>query len=227
VHKRNPIVNLPLLIGSVLSIAIHVVALYGKGIHAPPTASLEQGRTVVRLTLVPSIASKGNPKPESLNPEQTQNEPITKAQKTLTPEPQVEHPEASGQPALPAEPVVESQPEPETTAETEAVDSPEQDASLVEEKGVTSEAQTFKAVHPAYPRISRRRGEEGTVTLSIEVFANGKAGNVSVIQSSGYRRLDEAAIKAARATTFTSARQFGRDVDSTTELSFTFKLTDD
>ena len=183
---------------------------------------MEQGRTVVQLTLLPSIASKGNPKPESLNPEQTQNEPITKAQKTLTPEPQVEQ---AFQPALPAEPVVESQPEP--IAETEAVDSPEQDASLVEEKGVVAEAQTSKTVHPAYPRISRRRGEEGTVTLSIEVFANGKAGNVSVIQSSGYRRLDEAAIKAARATTFTSARQFGRDVDSTTELSFTFKLTDD
>jgi len=222
VHKRNPIVNLPLLIGSVLSIAIHVAALYGKGIHAPPKPSMEQGRTVVRLTLVPSIASKGNPKPESLNPEQTQNEPSPKPvpQASSLPEPTpTPVPQASRLPTPQPQTPIPNTPTPKN--------SPEQDASLVEEKGVTSEAQTFKAVHPAYPRISRRRGEEGTVTLSIEVFANGQAGNVSVIQSSGYRRLDEAAIKAARATPFTSARQFGRDVDSTTELSFTFKLTDD
>ena len=221
-HKRNPIVNLPLLIGSVLSIAIHVVALYGKGIHTPPTASLEQGRTVVHLTLVPSIASQAAAVEPQM--EKAAEKPIEE----LVEVPMEPHVEQASLPALPAEPVTESQPEPEEPiAETEAVDSPEQDASLVEEKGVVAEAQTSKTVHPTYPRISRRRGEEGTVTLSIEVFANGKAGNVSVIQSSGYRRLDEAAIKAARATTFTSARQFGRDVDSTTELSFTFKLTDD
>ncbi|MEN8254549.1 MAG: energy transducer TonB [Verrucomicrobiota bacterium] len=220
-HKRNPIVNLPLLIGSVLSIAIHVVALYGKGIHAPPTASLEQGRTVVRLTLMPAVASQAAaPKPQIEEPvEQLAEEPVP-----MPVEPLVEQ---AFQPALPAEPVTESQPDPDTIAETEAIDSPEQDASLVEEKGVVTEARTSKAVHPAYSRISRRRGEEGTVTLSVGVLANGQPDDISVVQSSGYSRLDKAAIKAVQSTTFTPAKRFGRNIDSTTELSFTFRLTDD
>jgi len=222
VHKRNSIINFPMFFGSVLSVAIHAAALYGKGIHTPPTASLEQGRTVVRLTLIPSIASQAvAPQPQIEEPvEQLVEEPVH-----APIEPQVEHPAGAGQPTLPAEPVAESRPGP--VAETEAVDSPEQDASLVEEKGVAFQVQTIKSVHPDYPRISRRRGEEGTVTLAVEVLATGQAGNVSVVQSSGYRRLDEAASKAARATTFTPAKRFGRTADSTTELSFTFKLTDD
>ena len=40
-------------------------------------------------------------------------------------------------------------------------------------------------------------------------------------------RLDEAALKAAQNTQFTPAKQLGRNIDSTTELSFTFRLTDD
>ena len=90
-----------------------------------------------------------------------------------------------------------------------------------------AEAQPFKAVKPTYPRISRRRGEEGTVTLFIEVLQTGRAGNISILQSSSHRRLDEAAVKAAQQTTFSPAKQFGRNIDSTTELSFTFTLTDD
>ena len=214
-HKRNPIVNLPLLIGSVLSIAIHVGALYGKGIYTSPKPLAEQGRTVVRLTLMPSVASQA-----------------------AAPEPQVEEPaekpverqvEQTALPVLPAIPAAEAltTPEPNTIVEGASVNSPEQEASLIEEKGVTAEAQTFKAVHPAYPRISQRRGEEGTTTLSINVLADGSVSDVLVVQSSGYRRLDKAAIEAARATTFTPAMQFGRNIDSTTELSFTFRLTND
>jgi protein TonB len=215
VHKRNPIVNLPLLIGSVLSIAIHVGALYGKGIYTPPKPLTEQGRTVVLLTLLPSVAS------QAAAPEPQAEKPVE--------EPVELRVEQASLPVLPAKPATEAltTPEPKTVAEAASVNSLEREASLVEEKGVTAEAQTFKAILPAYPRISQRLGEEGTVTLSIDVLANGSAGNVSVIQSSGYRRLDTAAIKAARATAFTPARQFGRNIDSTTELSFTFRLTDD
>ena len=200
-YPRNSIVNAPLLIGGVLSVALHGAALYSKDIYTPPKPSLEQGRTVVRLTLLPSIASKGNPNPGSLNPK-----PVPVPQASRLPDP------------APPEPPV---------SDTASVDSQEQDASLIEEKGVTSGAQTFKATSPVYPRISRRRSEEGTVTLSIEVLANGQAGKISITQSSGHHRLDEAALKAARKTTFTPAKQFGREIDSTTELSFTFRLTDD
>lgn len=51
---------------------------------------------------------------------------------------------------------------------------------------------------PRYPPISRRLGEEGTVALRIEVAPTGTVEGVEVVQSSGYARLDEAALDAAR-----------------------------
>lgn len=206
-HNRNSIVSAPMLIAIVLSLALHVAALYGKGSHTPPVPTLEQGRTVVHLTLVPSIASQAAA-------------PELPAEPTPEPEPQVEHPAVAGLPALP-------DPVPEKPTETATVDSPEQVASLQEDKGVISEAALSGAFRPAYPRISHRRGETGTVTLSIQVLSDGSVGNIALLQSSGHRRLDEAALKAARKTTFTPATQLGRRIDSTTELSFTFRLTDD
>ena len=221
-QTRNSIVNIPLLVGLILSIALHGAALYGKGIHTPPEPMIEQGRTVVQLTLIPSISSKGNPGKGDIDVAPTPAPPVPKPARPPKPIPV---PQAARlpdpTPPPPEQPKAQS-PEPKASSPA-----PDQDASLIEEKGVTTDAQAVKAASPVYPRISRRRGEEGTVTLAIDVPASGKAGNISVLQSSGYRRLDEAALKAAQKTRFTPAKQFGRDIDSTTELSFTFRLTDD
>lgn len=206
-YKRKSIVSVPMLIGIVLSIALHGAALFNRGIYTPPLPTLEKGRTVVHLTLAPSLASQA-----------------------ATPEPpaekQVKEPSETPAPIPVPIPVVRPT-EPLPALETSAVDSPEQDASLQEDKGITSEAALAGSFRPPYPRISKKRGETGTVTLSILVRPDGSVGQVSMIQSSGYRRLDEAALKAARKTTFTPAMRFGRAMESETELSFTFRLTHD
>ena len=200
-QTRNSIINIPLLVGSVLSIAIHVAALYSKNIYTPPEPRFESGRTVLQLTLLPSIASRA-----------TSPEPATEPESLPVPAPQ---------------PVAVPQPELQPTAEEKSVDSTEQDASLIKEQCVISDSFASSSIQPAYPRITRLRGEEGAVTLSIHVLASGKAERVDVIHSSGHRRLDEAARKAARKASFSPAMQFGHTIDSTTELSFTFRLTDD
>ena len=203
--------QLPLLIGGILSISIHAGLLCGKNICTPPKTMMEQGRTVVHLTLMPSVATQSaTPEPEVEPPAETPAEP--------------HQAEPVSRPVSPPEPAVE--PEPKNAVESAAV-APEQNASPVEEKGVTCEAEPAQAIHPTYPRISQRRGEEGLVTLSVKVLANGRTGNISIIQSSGYRRLDAAAVNAVRATVFTPARQSGHNVDSTAELSFSFRLTDE
>ncbi len=216
-HQRNPIINIPLFIAIVLSIALHGAALYSKAIYTPPKPILEQGQTVVHLTLLPSIARPATaPEPPTEKPIEQPIEEVVAEAVPVPIEKQVEHP-----PAPPPEP------EPEHIAETPEKASEEQDASLIEEKGVIAEAQAFKAVSPTYPRISRRRGEEGTVSLSIEVLKSGKAGTVSVIQSSGHKRLDESALQAANKTEFVPATQFGKKIDSIMTLSYTFCLSDE
>ena len=47
---------------------------------------------------------------------------------------------------------------------------------------------------PVYPAMSKRNGEEGTVLLRVLVTSEGRVGEIEVIQSTGFKRLDEAAI---------------------------------
>lgn len=49
---------------------------------------------------------------------------------------------------------------------------------------------------PAYPAESRFQREEGTVVLTYSVSNLGEVENINIAQSSGYERLDEAALKA-------------------------------
>jgi protein TonB len=52
--------------------------------------------------------------------------------------------------------------------------------------------------HKYYPRRSRMRGEEGRVLLQLSIAADGSFSGIRVLQSSGSRRLDEAALSAIR-----------------------------
>jgi protein TonB len=53
-------------------------------------------------------------------------------------------------------------------------------------------------VEPAYPPTSRRLGEEGRVVVNVYVLADGRVGDVQVLTSSGYERLDAAALQHVR-----------------------------
>ena len=55
---------------------------------------------------------------------------------------------------------------------------------------------------PPYPAESKRRGEEGVVTLRIEVLSTGRVGKVEVAESSGHELLDHAARQFAAAWRF-------------------------
>ena len=49
-----------------------------------------------------------------------------------------------------------------------------------------------------YPQISRRRGEEGTVVVSFVIDKRGGLNDMAVVESSGHRRLDQAALKTLK-----------------------------
>lgn len=60
---------------------------------------------------------------------------------------------------------------------------------------------------PAYPSLSRRLRESGTVLLEILILPDGSVGEIKVKESSGYRRLDDTAIKAVRQWTYIPAKR--------------------
>jgi protein TonB len=85
---------------------------------------------------------------------------------------------------------------------------------------------TANRVDPIYPPASRRAGEQGTVRLKVLVDTNGKASNVAVTQSSGFPRLDEAAMEAVRKWRFVAATDGTNKIQAYTQVAVTFKLTD-
>ena len=52
-----------------------------------------------------------------------------------------------------------------------------------------------------YPLVSRRRGEEGKIVIGFVIRKNGELTDLTVIKSSGVRRLDNAALKTLRKIT--------------------------
>jgi TonB family protein len=77
---------------------------------------------------------------------------------------------------------------------------------------------------PAYPEVARHNGWEGTVTLRLELLADGTVGDVQVGRSSGHDVLDTAAQEAAKTWKHVPATQEGAPVTRWAEMSLTFKL---
>ena len=78
-------------------------------------------------------------------------------------------------------------------------------ASTATTGAVAQELKTSQRVEPTYPPTSRRQGEEGTVRLKVLVDERGRPRDVQVAQSSGFARLDDAAMTAVRAGSFEAA----------------------
>lgn len=77
---------------------------------------------------------------------------------------------------------------------------------------------------PAYPSQSRRLGETGKVVLRVTLDERGSVARASVERSSGYPRLDEAALGAVRGWRCTPARRNGQPVEATALQPFNFVL---
>ncbi len=80
---------------------------------------------------------------------------------------------------------------------------------------------------PSYPIEARRRAEQGTVLLRIEVGADGSVERVEVAQSSGFDSLDESAVETVRTRwRFVAARRDGLAVESWCMVPIRFALTE-
>lgn len=79
---------------------------------------------------------------------------------------------------------------------------------------------------PPYPESARQRGQQGTVVLRVEIRENGRAGAVSIKQSSGYELLDKAAAASVQGWRFVPAkvRGTGKTIPCVTELPIVFQL---
>lgn len=92
---------------------------------------------------------------------------------------------------------------------------------------VFTPARAIAASHtiPEYPFVSRRLREQGTLRLKLTVDEKGLVTEAVVVNSSGFERLDEAAVKWVKAQwRYTPAMQGTKPVASMAEAIVEFKL---
>jgi len=78
---------------------------------------------------------------------------------------------------------------------------------------------------PSYPALSRRNGEAGKVLLRVHVSSDGKPQQIDLQRSSGYSRLDDAAIAAVRQWRFIPAKRGDENLTEWVLVPLVFKLT--
>ena len=77
---------------------------------------------------------------------------------------------------------------------------------------------------PTYPMLSRRAGEEGRVMLRVMVEVSGTPSKVEIEKSSGFPRLDEAALDAVKRWKFVPARRGTEAIAESVVVPLSFKL---
>ncbi|WP_442809179.1 energy transducer TonB [Trinickia soli] len=80
---------------------------------------------------------------------------------------------------------------------------------------------------PTYPELSKRRGEAGTATIRFVIDATGAIGNIALIKSSGFARLDDAAVQALRESACRPYVENGSPIRVAFVQAFTFGLDDE
>ena len=84
---------------------------------------------------------------------------------------------------------------------------------------------TAASREPEYPPVSRRLGEQGTVLLQVLVDEKGRATEAKVVQSSGFPRLDQAAIDGVKQNyRFVPGTRDGKPEPMSYTFKFTWKL---
>lgn len=126
--------------------------------------------------------------------------------------------------APPSEHAIKQESEPEPTPPAPI---PVEPKPVVQQAPVTppqADASQINNPAPVYPVQSQRLREEGTVILEIMVLADGSVAELRLKTSSGYARLDEAALRAVKNWHFIAAKRGDESIDYLYELPVQFAL---
>lgn len=202
---------------------------------APPSPELAPPRPPQPAPPPPAKQPEAQPQTESSAPKPTTEPPVPRPpRESPAPKPPTVQEASSAAPSEPssAASVAPADASPSAVGAQEAqapISAPPPSKNGPEGAGLPTISASADAAYlnnprPAYPTISRRRGEEGRVVLKVLVSSNGRPDVVEVAESSGHPRLDEAARKAVHAWRFVPARRGEEAVDSWLRVPIVFRL---
>ena len=201
-YKGRGVKHFDLMISSILALSIHACIFCGNGFfYSEPLIILKKGKSSIKMTFAasrPAMASEVVQEPHLLEiPEEKKTEvksPVSEEKK-------------------------------EEKKENSRINSQEIAADL-KEKGVITdtEPEIVGLYKPEYPEYCRKRGQEGVVVLTVRISADATGNSIKILKSSGYLRLDNAAVEALKKAKFVPARRMGAAVTTTERIAFRFRL---
>jgi protein TonB len=234
--KRNSTISFISLASLLLVLMVHAALLYGMWHHRLPSIS-PQVTLFAELIAPPQPrieapeASKVDLKAEHIPP------PPEKPKLVKKTPPQPKHRQlASSSPILPKEEFIAPPPPMPEPIHDEAELVQKQETKSVaaarpeqmETGPVTLSSELSVSCPelsaPDYPALSRRLGEEGKLMLQVELDESGRISNTRIINSSGYSRLDNAALAAVKSWRCKPAVRDGQPVRAIALQPFNFVI---
>ena len=201
-----------------LSVSLHLMA--GSFLLRPDTRAIDalrpsaatQSPTVVQVLLEP-LAAQPSRKPVALS---APRKPVPPA----TAKPAVQSVAKASAPKIVSQPAAQPAVMPAVSA-VAAVQPP--DTAPVE---VFSRQPAFRLPpqQPRYPAQARRRNQQGVVLLEVRLDEHGKQREISLLRSSGFPSLDQAALEAVAQWRFHPETLNGQGVPSRVQIPIEFAL---
>jgi len=198
-----PIMNRRLLIAtSVLLFHIGVLWALQSGLLRRAVEVIVPGEILSEFISPPAPRAETPqaPKPQPQAPKPQAQKPPTPPLPVATPEPAP----AAAEPVQAAAPPPVAAMEATSVAATAAAAPPPARVELP-----SSDAAYLNNPKPAYPALSRRLGEQGKVVVRVLIGVDGRAQQAELRTSSGYDRLDQAALATVRSWRYVPGKRNG------------------
>lgn len=140
------------------------------------------------------------PKPEPKPVAKPEPKPVAKPTPKPTPKPEPVR-EVAQEPVQQATPAPVAQPAPPVQQANPAPAAP---APITPPR---TDAAHLNNPAPQYPALSRRLGEQGRVMLDVYILPDGSVGEIKLNRSSGFPRLDNAALQAVKTWKYVPAKR--------------------
>ncbi|MEO0452693.1 MAG: energy transducer TonB [Verrucomicrobiota bacterium] len=213
-------------LGQGLSLVLHLVLIFlggafvfqgaEFGVDAGEGGQVGGGDPQVLIAEVEMEEPDLEPKPEEIPP-----------QPELETEPQVVEPE-SVKPELTEPLKPENKPQPTKKKTQNATPGQANNMPAASGSGgarVSVKPRYLRNPPPRYPSSSRRKGQQGTVVLSVDISTRGTVESLRVVRSSGHRSLDDEALRAVRRWKFQPATFGGAKIPSRARVPVVFRLS--
>ncbi len=183
-----------------------------------PKKPAEKPQLVKNTPVAPAKAEATKPPVSKPAPPQPKPVTKTKPQQTAVAKPTLEpiKPEPLEQESQPSEVAEKAQPEEATTAQVATVDSK---PTLLKKVNFSAKPTPVK-----YPRLARKRGMEGRAMIEVWIGEDGQQVKREVVQSTGHKLLDEAALKAIEQWQFAKRSVDGIAIAHRVHIPINFQL---